>query len=79
MLNKTDAVQKSVISFSVTYSTTLPNIREIINKHWHLLDVNNTFRNAFKATPVIVFCKNTSLRKIIGANKTRDNRKTSEA
>ena len=32
-LNKTNAVQKNVIPFSVTYSSTLPNIREIINKH----------------------------------------------
>ena len=33
MLNKTDAARKSVIPFSVTYSPTLPNIREIINNH----------------------------------------------
>ena len=31
MLNKTDAVRKNVITLSVTYSPTLPNIREIIN------------------------------------------------
>ena len=32
VLNKTDAVRKNAVLFSVTYSTTLPNIREIINK-----------------------------------------------
>ena len=32
MLNKVNAVQKDVIPFLVTYSSTLPNIREIINK-----------------------------------------------
>ena len=37
MLNKTDAARKSVIPFSVTYSPTLPNIREIINNHWHCI------------------------------------------
>ena len=37
LLNKTNAVLKNVIPFSVTYSPTLPNIREIINKHWHIL------------------------------------------
>ena len=34
-----------VIPFSVKYSSALPNIREIINKHWHLLNINNTFQN----------------------------------
>ena len=42
-LNKTNAVRKNVISFSVAYSPTLPNIREIINKKWHILNTNNIF------------------------------------
>ena len=42
---KSNAVQKNVIPFSVKYSSALPNIREIINKHWHLLNINNTFQN----------------------------------
>ena len=36
LLNKTNATRKNVIPFSVTYSPTLPNIREIINKRWHI-------------------------------------------
>ena len=63
LLNKTNAVQKNVIPFSVTYSSTLHSIREIINKHWHILNINSTFGNVFKATPVIAFCINTLLNK----------------
>ena len=33
LLNKTNAVRKNVVPFLVTYSPTLPNVREIINKH----------------------------------------------
>ena len=33
LFNKTNAARKNVISFSVIYSPTLSNIREIINKH----------------------------------------------
>ena len=44
-------------------------------KHWHVLNINNTFGNVFKATPVIAFRKNTSLRQIIGTNTTRHNQK----
>ena len=68
LLNKTNAARKNVIPFAVTYSPTLPNIREIINKHWHILNINNAFRNVFKATPVIAFRKNTLLKQIIGSD-----------
>ena len=51
-LNKTNAAS------SVTYSPTLLNITETINMHWHILNINNTFGNVFKTTPVIVFRKN---------------------
>ena len=57
LLNKTNTAWKNIIPFSVIYSPTLPNIREIINKHWHILNINNTFRNVFKATPAIDFHK----------------------
>ena len=75
LLNKTNAVRKNVIPFSVTYSPTLPNTREIINKHWYILNIDNTFGNEFKATPVIAFRKNISLRQIIGTNTISHNQK----
>ena len=62
LLNKTNAVQNNVIPFSVTYSSTLQNIREIITKHWHILNINNTFGNVLKATPAIAFHINTLLK-----------------
>ena len=35
--------RKDSIPFSVTYSPVLPNIKEIINKHWHILSIGNSF------------------------------------
>ena len=75
LLNKINAVRKNVIPFSVTYSQTLPNIREIIKKHWHILNINNTFGNVFKATLVIASRKNKWLRQIIGTNAISHNLK----
>ena len=75
LLNKTNALRKNVITFSVTYSSTLPNIKEIINKYWHILNINNTFGNVFETTPVIAFRKNTLLRQIICTNTIRHNQK----
>ena len=34
--NKTNAVWKNIIPFLITYSPTLPNITEIINRHWYI-------------------------------------------
>ena len=48
LLNKTNAVRKNVILFSVTYSPAIPNIREIVNRLWHILNINNTFGNVLK-------------------------------
>ena len=63
MLNKTNAERINVIiPFLVTFSPTLRNMGEIINKHSHILKINNTFGNVFKATLVIIFGKNTWLR-----------------
>ena len=75
LLNKTDAVWKNVIQFSVIYSSNLLNIREIISKNWHILNTNNTFGNVFKTTPFIAFRKNMSLRQITGTNIIRENQK----
>ena len=68
LLNKTNPLRKNLIPFSVTYSPTLPKIGKIINKHWHISNINNTFGIVFKAPTVITFRKNTSLREIIATN-----------
>ena len=49
----------------------LLNIKELIKKHWHILNIDNTFGEVFKTTTVIAFRKNTSFRQIIGAKTTR--------
>ena len=63
LLNKSDASRKNVSPFSVTYSPTLANIRERINKQWDILNIHNTFRNVFETTPVVAF------RKTLGEHK----------
>ena len=55
LLNKTNAIQRNIIAFLVAYSPALTDIRDIINKHRHILIINNTFGNVFKTTPVKAF------------------------
>ena len=42
------------IHFVITYSKTLPNVRQIINKHWYLLKINSNLRTAFEQEPIII-------------------------
>ena len=40
LLNKTDEIPKNIVPFLVTYRPTLLIIKEIINNHWHILNIN---------------------------------------
>lgn len=47
----------------------LPNIKEIINKHWHILVINNCIKESFNNIQTIkALRKNTTLKQLIGAN-----------
>ena len=62
------------IPFSVTYNSVLPNIKEIINKHWHVLNIDSSFKEIFNSSQLMIaFCKNTNLKQLIGTNTKRNN------
>ena len=66
---------KDTIPFSLTYNPVLPNIKEIINKYWHILSINITFKEIFSNLQLIAFRKNTSLKELIGTNTIGNNQK----
>ena len=67
---------KDSIPFSVTYNSVLPNIKEIINKHWHILNIDSSFKEIFNSSQLMIaFRKNTSLKQLIGTNTIRNNQK----
>ena len=71
--------RKDTIPFSLTYNPVLPNIIEIINKQWHILSIDSTFKEIFNnLQPMIAFRKNTSLKQLIGTNAIRNNQKFSQ-
>ena len=54
----------------------LPNIKEIINKHWHILNINSSFKEIFNSSQLMIaFRKNTSLKQLIGTNTIENNQK----
>ena len=48
------------------YNRTLPNIKEIVMKHWHLLRTNPNLAEIFQSPPISAFRRNRNLRDIIG-------------
>ena len=62
------------IPFITTYNKTLPNVKQIINKHWHLLQINSNIRTAFEQEPLIVYRRNKNLGDLIGSKKILDSK-----
>ena len=56
---------------TVTYHCTLPNITEIIQNHWSILQTNKTLEKTFLIEPFIAICKNKSLKQVITGNKSK--------
>ena len=54
------------IPLSLKYNRTLPKIKEIVMKHWHLLHVNPNLAEIFQNPPILAFRRNKILRDIIG-------------
>ena len=60
----------------VTHNVMLPNIKEILNKHWHILSINSSFTKTLNnIQPMLAFCKNACLKQLIGTNTIRNNQK----
>ena len=57
-----------VLPLTLTYNRTLPNIKQIIRNHWSILNTNKALEKTFSVEPVIAFCKNISLKQLIGGN-----------
>ena len=50
----------------MTENPTLKNLKEIIDKHWHILNINPEYRETLKISPIIAFRKNVFLKQITG-------------
>ena len=65
---------KPRIPLVMKFNRVLPNIREIIDKHWDLLHINPKLKNAFQERPKIAYKKNRNFKEIIESNKILKNK-----
>ena len=54
------------IPLSLKYNRTLPTIKEIVMKHWHLLHINPNLAEIFQSPSILAYRRNKILRDIIG-------------
>ena len=53
----------------LTYNKTLPNIKNVIDKHWHILSINENLRKVFEKRPIIAYRRSTNLFQLIGGHR----------
>ena len=76
LLKRCKPKYKDSIPFWVTYNPVLPNIIDIINKHWHILSIYSSLKEILNnLQPMIDFHKNTSLKQLIVTNTIRNDQK----
>ena len=68
LLNKEKTETGNHLTLCVTYNKTLPKIKTILGKHWHILNVNPELKKVFENKPLLAFRKNKNLRQLIGGN-----------
>ena len=60
------------IPLVLKYNKTLLSVKQIINKHWHLLQINSNLRNAFTQESLIAYRGNKNLGDLIGSKQILD-------
>ena len=59
----------SCLPLSVTFNRALPNTKNILQQHRHLLKIDSILEDTFQQTTILAFCRNRNLKDIIGGNK----------
>ena len=75
LLNKIKTSNTERLPLTVTYNRTLPDLKTIIDKNWHILQIEPKLKDIFAKPPILAFKRNKNLRDIIGGNKLFDNKK----
>ena len=68
-------ISRSLLPLTVTYNRTLPDLKTMIDKNWHILQIEPKLKEIFAEPPILAFKGNKNLRDIIGVNKVFDNKK----
>ena len=65
LLNKIKTSNTERLPLTVTYNRTLPDLKTIIDKNWHILQIEPKLKEIFAEPPILAFKRNKNLRDII--------------
>ena len=74
-MNKEKTETENHLTLCVTYNKTLSNIKLILEKHWHILNVSPELQKVFENKPLLALRKSKNLRQLIGGNAIEKNKK----
>ena len=75
LLNKIKTSNTERLPLTVTYNRTLPDLKTIIDKNWHILQIEPKLKEIFTEPPILAFKRDKNLKDIIGDDKVFDNKK----
>ena len=75
LLNKIKTSKTERLSLTVTYNKTLPDVKTVIEKNWHILQIEPKLKEIFTEPQTLAFKRNITLKDIIGGNNVLDNKK----
>ena len=75
LLHQQKRHDKQCMLLSVTCSRALPNLKDVLTKHWHISQANQSCKITFSMLLIIGFRKGTSLKQIIGTSTIHNNEK----
>jgi len=70
-LPKTSDENRNTVRFITTYNKAMPNINNIVQKHWNIVHTNERCRNALKSEPQTVYKRSQNLSDILVRAKFR--------
>ena len=63
--NKEKPSTQGNLPLGLTFNKILPNIKNIIDKHWKVPSINENLQKAFDKRPFIAYRRNTNLHQLI--------------
>ena len=58
LLNKIKTSNTERLPLTVTYNRTLPDLKTIIDKNWHILQIEPKLKEIFAEPPILAFKRN---------------------
>ena len=62
------------LTLVTTYNRTTPNIKEVLIKHWNLLQIDPRLATVFSEQPMIAFRRNKNLGDFLGSKRLKDSK-----